>query len=202
MREGFGKEAKLSYAQHVLMENRNGLIVDLSITQAHGRAEVEGALELLRRNRDTKRRITVGADNCYDTRAFVKGCRDMKVTPHVAMAVARSGGSSIDGRTARHAGYSLSQRTRKKIEEIFGWSKTIGGVRKTRFRGSRRVELAALITGAAYNLLRVAKLLILRGPNRFQFSGFGRLSATRTTIGAVFLSDLLGSLARNGESGK
>jgi transposase len=159
-RKGNGKEAKLSYAQHVLMENRNGLIVDMCITHAHGRAEVEAAYMMLERNDPTRRRRTVAADKGYDTRDFVEGCRRIGVTPHVAMNTGRSGGSAIDGRTSRHEGYLLSQRFRKRIEEVFGWEKTVANYRKTRFRGRQRNEMASLLIGAAYNLLRMAKLLL------------------------------------------
>jgi transposase len=159
-RKGNGKEAKLSYAQHVLMENRNGLIVDMCITHAHGRAEVEAAYMMLERNDPTRSRRTVAADKGYDTRDFVEGCRKIGVTPHVAMNTGRSGGSAIDRRTARHDGYQISQRFRKRIEEIFGWEKTVANFRKTRFRGKQRNEMASLLIGAAYNLVRMARLML------------------------------------------
>ena len=159
-RKGNGKEAKLSYAQHVLMENRNGLIVDTCVTPAHGRAEVEAAYLMLERNDPTRRRRTVAADKGYDTRDFVEGCRRIGVTPHVAMNTRRNGGSAIDGRTSRHPGYAVSQRIRKRIEEVFGWEKTVGNFRKTRFKGRQRTEAAALFLAAAYNMCRMAKLLL------------------------------------------
>ena len=159
-RKGNGKEARLSYAQHVLMENRNGLIADMCLTHAHGRAEVEAAYMMLERNDPTRRRRTVAADKGYDTRDFVDGCRRIGVTPHVARNTGRSGGSAIDRRTSRHEGYRISQRFRKRIEEIFGWEKTVANLRKTRFRGKQRIEMAALFVGAAYNLLRMAKLML------------------------------------------
>lgn len=159
-RKGNGKEAKLSYAQHVLMENRNGLIVDMCVTPAHGRAEVEAAYQMLERNDPTRARRTVAADKGYDTRDFVEGCRRIGVTPHVAMNTGRNGGSAIDGRTSRHPGYAISQRIRKRIEEIFGWEKTVGNFRRTRFKGKQRTEAAALFVAAAYNMCRMAKLLL------------------------------------------
>ncbi|MCB9701407.1 MAG: IS5 family transposase [Myxococcales bacterium] len=159
-RKGFGKEAKLSYAKHVLMENRNGLIVDLVVTHAHGRAEVEAAATMIGRLAPTRNRRTLAADKGYDTRAFVARCRELKITPHVAMNTKHCGGSAIDGRTSRHEGYTVSQRVRKRVEEIFGWDKTVGHFRRTRLRGRERTEMAALFVGASYNLLRIAKLLL------------------------------------------
>jgi transposase len=156
MRKGKGKEAKLSYAAHALMENRNGLLVDLKVTKATGDAEREAAIEMIR-NHKAK---TVGADKGYDTHGFVDALRDMRVTPHVAANEQRRGGSAIDGRTTRHEGYRISQRIRKKVEEIFGWTKTVGGFRRTRFRGRDRTELQALLVGTAYNLMRIARLLV------------------------------------------
>ncbi len=105
-----------------------------------------------------RRRITLGADKGYDTHDFVESCRDLKVTPHVAQNLARAGGSAIDARTVRHPGYAVSQCIRKRIEETFGWMKTIGGLRRTRYRGRQRVQMHAYLVAAAYNLLRIAKL--------------------------------------------
>ncbi|MEQ9318695.1 MAG: IS5 family transposase [Polyangiaceae bacterium] len=155
-RKGYGKEAKLCFSAHALMENRNGLLVDLRIAEANGRAEREVALEMLSATGRTRR--TVGADKGYDTTAFVEGCRERGVTPHVAQHN-NNRRSRVDERTTRHAGYSLSQRVRKRVEEIFGWAKTVGGFRRTRFKGQRRTQAAAYIVGAAYNLMRMTKLL-------------------------------------------
>lgn len=159
-RKGNNQGAKLSYAKHVLMENRSGLITDLCVTEANGRAEVEAALMMLERDESAGARRTVGADKGYDTREFVERCRELGVTPHVAMNTKRSGGSAIDGRTSRHPGYSISQRIRKRVEEIFGWEKTVGGFRKTRLKGKKRTEMAALMLGASYNLFRMARLML------------------------------------------
>jgi hypothetical protein len=154
-RKGKGKEAKLSYAGHALMENRNGLLVDFELNQATGRAEIEAASALIQRV-PGNHRITLGADRGYDCREVVQTCRSYGATPHIAPVGHRR--SAIDGRTLRHAGYQASQKVRKRIEEIFGWMKTIGGLRRTRFKGRRRTELHALLVGTAYNLLRIAKL--------------------------------------------
>ena len=154
-RKGPGKEAKLSFAGHVLMENRNGLVVDLALTQATGVAEREAALEMLGRLH-RRRRATVGADKGYDTKDFVAGCRKRAVSPHVAR---KRRHSAIDGRTVRHSGYAVSQRVRKRVEEIFGWMKTVGGGRKLRYRGLERNLMWTTLTTAAYNLVRMAKLI-------------------------------------------
>lgn len=162
MRKGKGKEAKLSYGAHVLMENRNGLLVDFQVTQATGTAEEEAAEAMLKRQaRKGIRPKTLGGDKGYDTGDFVGTLRRKKITPHVATNTKRRGGSAIDGRTTRHAGYAISQRMRKKVEEIFGWMKTIGGFRRTRVKGETRTQLTGWFVGAAYNLLRMAKLLAL-----------------------------------------
>ena len=156
MRKGKGKEAKLSFMGHVLMENRNGLAVDVELTQATGTAEREAALDMLG---DVPGRclVTVGADKNYDTAGFVAECREMNVTPHVAR---KKRYSAIDGRTTRHAGYRVSQKVRKRVEEIFGWTKTVGGGRKLRYKGVRRNQLWAELTATAYNLVRMAKLAL------------------------------------------
>ena len=107
-------------------------------------------------------RLTLGADKNYDTHEFVESCREQNITPHVAQNTARPGGSAIEQRTTRHAGYTISQRLRKRVEEIFGWLKTVGGLRKTRYKGRERTQLAAYLVGAAYNLLRMAKLVCQR----------------------------------------
>lgn len=152
-KKGRGKEAKLCFMGHVLMENRNGLVVDVTVTKATGTAEREAALEMLGKI-PGKRRITVGGDKNYDTKDFVKSCRSMTVTPHVA----RRETSIVDGRTTRHSGYQVSQRIRKRVEEIFGWDKTVAGGRKLRYKGVKRNGLWWELTAAAYNLLRMAKI--------------------------------------------
>jgi transposase len=155
MRKGKGKEAKLCYTGHVLMENRNGLVADASVSLATGRAEVDSALELLD---SVSPGCTVGADKGYDTADFVTGATAKRITPHVAQNTSGRR-SNIDGRTTRHAGYQTSQRKRKRIEEIFGWMKTVGGLRKLRWRGKRLVEWIFVFACAAYNLARIPKLL-------------------------------------------
>lgn len=150
MRKGSGQPAKLSYMGHALVENRHGLLVDLKVSSATGYAERRTALEMLDAA-DHAARFTVGADRGYDTRDFVDDCRDIGATPHVRR-------SAIDDRTTRHPGYSISQRIRKRIEQVFGWAKTVGGLRRTRYRGLPRTQFAAHIVGAAYNLLRIAHL--------------------------------------------
>jgi len=153
-KKGPGKEAKLCYLGNVLMENRTGLVVDVETLLASGSGEVEAALTMLERLGGAQQR-TVGADKGYDQRRFVDGCRSLAVTPHVAR---KQKYSAIDGRTTRHAGYKVSQKLRKRVEEIFGWEKTVGGLRKLRYRGFDRVAHAFTFTAAAYNLLRIAKL--------------------------------------------
>ena len=153
-----GKEAKLCYTGSVLMENRSGLLVDAEATRATGRAEVETALAMLERQSSSARRRTIGADKLYDTREFVAGCRALGFTPHVAQNT--SGRSSaIDNRTTRHKGYAESQRQRKKVEEGFGWGKTVGLLRKLRHRGLELVDWVFTFTAAAYNLVRMRSLL-------------------------------------------
>ncbi len=154
-RKGAGKEAKLCFAGHVLMENRNGLVVDVALTQATGTAERETALDMLELLPGSHR-VTVGADKNYDTLDFVTLCRDMKVTPHVA----RRRWSKLDRRTTRHTGYWTSQRLRKRIEEVFGWIKTVGGGRKLRYKGLARNRMWWELVAAAYNLVRMAKLAL------------------------------------------
>ena len=158
-RKGANREAKLSFMAHALMENRNGLIVDFRVSEANGRAEREQALVMVERSVTGERRITLGADKAYDTRDFVAGCRSMNVTPHVAKNEYARRRSAIDGRTTSHAGYSLSQRLRKRVEEIFGWMKTVGGFRKTRYRGVSRTQLFGHMLAASYNLLRMGRML-------------------------------------------
>jgi transposase len=157
-RKGAGQEAKLSYLGHVLMENRHGLAVQTQLTQATGTAEREAAVDLVAAQAPDGG-VTLGGDKNYDTRGCVTELRAAGVTPHVAQNTARRGGSAIDGRTTRHAGYALSQRVRKRVEEIFGWLKTMGGMRKTRFRGTARVGWMFTWALAAYNLVRMRNLL-------------------------------------------
>src|SRR5512135_321201 len=160
MRKAKGKEAKLSFGAHALMENRHGLLVDLQVTPATGTAEAEAAEAMLKRQgRKRVKPKTLVGDKWYDTRGFVSMLRGRKITPHVAQNTERRGGSAIDGRTTRHAGYEISQRIRKRVEEIGGWIKVIGGFRKTRYKGELRTQLAGWFVGAAYNLLRMAKLM-------------------------------------------
>jgi transposase len=157
-RKGPGKEAKLCFIGHALMENRNGLVVDACLTSAGGHAERVAALHMIEPRADRPRAITLGADKAYDAEDFVNELRSMKVTPHVAQNT--SGRSSaIDGRTTRHAGYAVSQRIRKRIEEAFGWIKMIAGQEQTKFRGCDRVGWAFTYAAAAYNLTRLPKLL-------------------------------------------
>jgi transposase len=154
-RKGRGKEARLCFMGHVLMENRNGMVVDVELTKATGTAEREAALSMMRQVSGSRRR-TVGVDKGYDTREFVTSCRQMTVTPHVA----RRQTSIVDSRTTRHPGYQVSQRIRKRIEEVFGWVKTVGGGRKLRYKGVERNQLWWELTAAAYNLLRMAKIAL------------------------------------------
>jgi transposase len=157
-RKGNGKEARLCYSGNVMIENRNGLVVDAELMQASGTAEREAALWMAERIPGTDR-VTLAGDKGYDTRDFVAELREMAVTPHVAQNTARSGGSAIDGRTTRHAGYLMSQRRRKIVEEFFGWLKTVAGQRKTKYRGIWRVGWAFTFAAAAYNLVRMRNLL-------------------------------------------
>jgi transposase len=157
-RKGNGKEAKLSYNGNLLTENRNGLIVTTEVFQANGTAERDAALVMLEQIPGGER-VTVGGDKGYDTRDFVAECRNMNVTPHVAQNTKRSGGSAIDGRTTRHGGYDVSQKKRKRIEECFGWLKTIALMRKVRHRGLEKVGWVFTFAAAAYNLVRMKNLL-------------------------------------------
>lgn len=157
-RKGDCHEAQLCYTGHVLMENRNGLAVGGCVLPAGGYAERAAALDLLGSlGRD--RRVTVGADKAYDTRDFVSSVRLLGVTPHVAQSTTNRT-SAIDGRTTRHAGYAISQQRRKRVEEIFGWLKTVGLMRKTRHRGRRRVDWMFTFALAAYNLIRIRNLVL------------------------------------------
>jgi hypothetical protein len=156
-RKSSGAAAKLCYAGHLLMENRNALLVDIELTQADGYAERATALAMLERLPRRRRRRTVATDKAYDTAGFVDGCRDLGVTPHVAPNTTNRR-SAIDGRTTRHPGHRVSQRIRARIEEPFGWIKTIGGGRKLRYRGRQRNRAWFLLAGATYNLVRIAAL--------------------------------------------
>jgi len=152
-RKGPGKEAKLSYAGHVLMENRNGIAVNACVNLAEGRAEVEAAVAMVEEI-PGQHRVTLGGDKAYDTREFVQEMRDHQVTPHLACKAT----TIIDARTTGHPGYAISQQKRKRVEEIFGWLKTIGGLRKTRHRGLERVGWMFTFALAAYNLVRMRNL--------------------------------------------
>jgi len=158
-RKGKGKEAKLSYNGNLLVENRNGLIVNSEVFEANGTAERDAALVMLEQIPGTKQ-VTVGGDKAYDTADFVAECRNLKVTPHVAQNVERPGGSAIDARTTQHVGYAISQRKRKRIEECFGWLKTIALLRKVRHRGIFKVAWNFTFAAAAYNLIRMRNLTI------------------------------------------
>jgi IS5 family transposase len=153
-KKGAGKEAKLSYAGHVLMDNRQGLAVGSCVNQATGRAEPEAALQLVEEIPGWGR-VTVGADKGYDRKELVQQLREHQVTPHIACKPH----SIIDARTTRHPGYAISQHKRKRIEEIFGWLKTVAGLRKTRHRGVTRVGWVFTFALAAYNLVRMRNLL-------------------------------------------
>ena len=152
-----GQEAKLCFLGHVLMENRHGLVVNTRLTQATGTAEREAALALLR-ERPGRQRVTLGGDKNYDTHAFVQDLRAVQVTPHVAQHTTNRA-SAIDGRTRRHPGYAVSQQKRKRVEEIFGWLKTVGLLRKVKLRGVRRVGWLFTFAAAVYNLVRMRNLV-------------------------------------------
>jgi transposase len=156
-RKSVGKESKLSYSGNLLVENRNGLIVDAEVFQANGTAERDAALVMLEQVPGTKA-VTVSGDKGFDTRDFVKECRHRGVVPHVAQNQARPGGSAIDGRTTRHPGYAISQKKRKRVEECFGWLKTIALLRKVRHRGVCKVHWIFTLACAAYNLVRMRNL--------------------------------------------
>ena len=157
-RKGSGMEARLSFIGHTLMENRSGLIVDACLTAADGHAERIAALSMIEPRADRPRAITLGADKAYDAEDFVNELKSMNVRPHVAQNT-NGRRSAIDARTTRHAGYAMSQKIRKRIEEGFGWIKTVAGQRKTRFRGRDRVGWAFTFAAAAYNLVRLPKLV-------------------------------------------
>jgi IS5 family transposase len=157
-RKSGGHESKLAYSGNVLIENRNGLVVDTELLQCNGTAERDAALLMVERI-DGDHRATLAGDKGYDTRDFVQQLRAMNVTPHVAQNDKRPGGSAIDGRTTRHPGYRISQQRRKRVEEVFGWLKTVAMLRKTRHRGVFRVGWVFTFAAAAYNLVRMRNLL-------------------------------------------
>ena len=157
-----GREAKLAYLGHLLTENRHGFIIDTAVTEASGTGERDAALVMLGELPLTQRHITVAADKAYDTRAWVAAVRRMRITPHVAQNTFVYGGSAIDGRTTRHAGYAVSQRRRKLIEQAFGWLKTVALFRKLRHRGGRLVDWLFSFGAAVYNLVRWRNLLAQR----------------------------------------
>ena len=157
-RKAKGKEAKLSYSGNLLVENRNGLIVDAELLEANGRAERDAALVMLEQV-PGEGQITVGGDKGFDTQQFVAECRHMNVTPHVAQNTNRAGGSAIDARTTRHTGYAISQKKRKRIEECFGWLKDVALLRKLKHRGLFKVGWIFTFAAAAYNLVRMRKLI-------------------------------------------
>ncbi|MFL5802707.1 MAG: IS5 family transposase [Roseiflexaceae bacterium] len=159
-RKGAGKEAKLCHMGHLMMENRNGLIVDARLTEANGTAERTTAVDMIEHNASPG--STVGGDKNYDTADFVAGCRERGCTPHVSQNDTNRR-SAIDARTTRHPGYRISTIRRKRIEEPFGWMKTVGGLRKTRHRGRALVEWFFVLTAAAYNLIRIPKIQAATG---------------------------------------
>ena len=156
-RKSQGKESRLSYSGNLLVENRNGLIVDAEVFQANGTAERDAALVMMERLPGTQP-LTVDGDKGFETFGFVEECRNLRVTPHVAQNLGRRGGSAIDGRTKRHSGYAISQKKRKRIEECFGWLKTIALMRKVRHRGVSKVHWIFTLACAAYNLVRMRNL--------------------------------------------
>lgn len=163
-RKGKGKESKLCFMGHALMENRNGLAVGVVVTQASGTAEREAALELMDTHCNTKRRKTLAGDKGYDVEDFVLELRKRQITPHIAVqdhltATGKKRKTKIDGRTTRHPGYEISQRHRKRVEELFGWTKVVAGQAKTKFRGRQRVASSFTLAMAACNLMRLPKLL-------------------------------------------
>jgi len=159
-KKAVGREAKLGYLAHLLTENRHGFIVDTAVTEASGTAERDAAMAMLGDLPLTTRRITVGGDKAYDKRAWVAAVRQMGLTPHVAQNTFVYGGSAIDARTTRHAGYRLSDRKRKLVEQAFGWLKTVALFRKLRHRGGRLIDWLFSFGAAAYNLVRWRNLVV------------------------------------------
>jgi transposase len=160
-RKSNGAESRLAYLGHLLIENRHGLIADAMATTADGYAERDAAMLMLhdRWRKAPGRHRTVGADKAYDTVAFVTVARDLYTTPHVSQNVDRAGGSAIDGRTTRHDGYAISQHARPRVERPFAWLKTIGWIRKVKLRGLANVNWLFVFASAAFNLIRLPKLL-------------------------------------------
>ena len=156
-KKGKGKEAKLSYIGNVMTENRNGFVVEADLRQVSGTAERAAAKEMIVRYSPGAKRITLAADKGFDTADFVADMRDFNVTPHVAQNSHRR--SAIDGRTSRHAGYDISQQKRKQVEEPFGWGKTIGGLTRPMLRGAKRLAFKFTLTMAAYDLIKLPKLI-------------------------------------------
>jgi len=156
--KGRVKEARLCFMGHALMENRNGLIIGAVTTRASGHAERLAALALIEPRAERPQPVTLGADKGYDAGEFVRELRDKAVTPHVAQNTSARR-SAIDGRTTRHPGYAISQRIRKRVEEAFGWAKTVAGLRKMRHRGLPKVDWQFTLAMAAYDLVRLPKLL-------------------------------------------
>jgi hypothetical protein len=157
-RKGANQGAKLAYMGHALMENRHGLVVGAMLTSASGTAEREAAIDMIVQRSPGSRRLTLGADKAYDTKDFIADLRDLNVAPHVAQNTTNRA-SAIDCRTTRHPGYGVSQTIRKRIEESFAWTKTIAGLRKTKHRGTARVAFQFTFAMAAYNLIRMPRLL-------------------------------------------
>jgi transposase len=163
-RKGDGRESRLCYMGHVLMENRNGLAVAGDVTPAAGTAERDAALNLINTHRPSDRRITVGADKGYDVESFVEALRERRVTPHIAIDahVTKTGKrrkTAVDARTSRHPGYAISQCIRKRIEEVFGWTKSTGGLARVKVRGLAKIQAVFTFALVAYNLVRIPKLL-------------------------------------------
>src|SRR6266446_1879659 len=156
-RKGSGMEARLCFIGHALMENRHGIFVDTRLTRVSGHAERLAGLDMIEPRADRPHAITLGGDKNFDTKDFVMELREINVTPHVAQNTSRA--SAVDGRTTRHPGYAISQCVRKRIEEGFGWMKTIAGLRKTKYRGLEKVGWAFTLGAAAYNLVRLPKLM-------------------------------------------
>jgi transposase len=164
-KKGRGKEARLSYMGHALMENHNGLLIDFQMTTATGTAERDAVPDLIDQARERGFRPgTLGADKGYDTKDCVADLRERNVTPHVTQNISGRRRSAIDGRTTRHAGYAISQRIRKRVEEIFGWMKTVGGFRRTRYLGLEKTQLAGYLVATAYNLVRMVRLVASATP--------------------------------------
>ena len=160
MRKGAGKEAKLVFMAHALMDNRHGLVSDFRLTGADGMAERDAAPDMLMRIPGS-RRLTIGADRGYDSRDFVAECRDLNITPHVAQM---KRWPAIDGSTTCHESYRSSQKVRKRVESIFGWMKTVGGFRRSQYRGVERTGLYGELVATAYNLVRMSRLIAEEEP--------------------------------------